>query len=419
MSSLDERFAALANTTDDSDWLDVRRRARRARLRRPVLVAAAAVLAIAVVAPAFGLQRVVIDFLAVKPAPEPVQVDFTRLGIVGPVYLGPDVVPNSARKVMDVRVNGKPRAIYAAPKRNGGFCVLFAGVTSSCRDRTPPTRHRRPRHPDDLNVYVLGTRGLFDGARVAQIIGGTLLDERVETVVADFADGTSLELPITWVSPPIDAGFYFLDIPEAHRAAGSQLVRLVARDRDGDDIARENFPLPKPGDVERPARLPDGSLTSLPRKAIVERARKVISIETTTGDEYAVWVMPTTDGGTCHVSNRQGGCPPVGWRQDVPMAGGMGGGGRPMVFEAGVTPAVAAVELRFEDGTVKRLQPANGFVLGEVTPEHYERGHRLLTTVALDASGRELQRLQHDPSFPGVYPCEKPVDIGRGLTACP
>jgi hypothetical protein len=48
-----ERFAALAETTDDSDWLDVRRRARRRRARFVVpvaLVAAAAIAAGAVAA---------------------------------------------------------------------------------------------------------------------------------------------------------------------------------------------------------------------------------------------------------------------------------------------------------------------------------------------------------------------------------
>jgi hypothetical protein len=45
---LHERFAALADLTDDSDWLDVRRRARRGRQR--VALAAVAALAAAVAA---------------------------------------------------------------------------------------------------------------------------------------------------------------------------------------------------------------------------------------------------------------------------------------------------------------------------------------------------------------------------------
>jgi hypothetical protein len=411
-----ERFGAIANASDDSDWLDVRSRARRGRLRRPLLALVAVIAAIAVVAPAFGLHRVVIDFLSAEHAPERVQVEFSQLGIMAPVYLGPDVVPNSARKVMDVRLNGKVRAVYVAPTRDDGFCVRFV-FTTSCRYRTPPTG-QRPRYGNDLKAYVFGAHGTLDGAGIAQMIAGSLLDDEVEVVSAEFADGSSLELPITWVSPPIDAGFYFLDIPEEHRREGAQLVRLVARDADGDDVARQNFPLPKPGDVERPARLPNGELVSLPRKAIVERARQVISIKTLAGDEVSIWVMPTTEGGVCHVWDRGGGCPPNGWTQDMPMAGGLSGG-RPMLFEAEVVPRVATVELRYEDGTVERLEPAGGFVLGEVTPAHYERGHRLLQAIALDALGGVLQRQTLDPNFPGVYPCDEPVDMGRGIKMCP
>jgi hypothetical protein len=51
-----ERFAALADTTNDGDWLDVRRRARRGRSRYavPALAAAAAVVAAAALAAGGG-----------------------------------------------------------------------------------------------------------------------------------------------------------------------------------------------------------------------------------------------------------------------------------------------------------------------------------------------------------------------------
>jgi hypothetical protein len=412
-----QRFDAIANTRDDADWLDVQRRARGRGVPRPLLVVAGVIAAIAVVAPAFGLHRVVIDFLSAEHAPERVQVEFSQLGIMAPVYLGPDVVPNSARKVMDVRLNGKVRPVYVAPTRDDGFCVRFV-FTSSCRYRTPPTG-QRPLYGNDLKAYVLGAHGTFDGAGVAQMIAGSLLDEDVEVVSAEFADGSSLKLSITWVSPPIDAGFYFLDIPEEHRHEGAQLVRLVARDSDGDDVARQNFPLPKPGDVERPARLPNGELVILPRKAIVERARQVISIQASTGDEVSIWVMPTTEGGVCYIWRRGRGCPPAGWKQDMPMVGGLASGGRPMLFQAQVVSRVATVELRYEDGTVERLLPVSGFVLGEVTAAHYERGHRLLAAIALDASGDVLQRQALDPAFPGVYPCDERVEIRPRIKMCP
>jgi hypothetical protein len=51
---LTERFAALADSTDDSDWLDVRRRARRAGRRWPTVAAAAVAAAAAAAAVAAG-----------------------------------------------------------------------------------------------------------------------------------------------------------------------------------------------------------------------------------------------------------------------------------------------------------------------------------------------------------------------------
>ena len=53
--TLAERFAALADTNDDSDWLDVRRRARRrGRLALPLAAALAAAFAVAAVAGSGG-----------------------------------------------------------------------------------------------------------------------------------------------------------------------------------------------------------------------------------------------------------------------------------------------------------------------------------------------------------------------------
>ena len=54
-SLLAARFAALA-TPDAGDWLDVRRRARRGRVRKAALVLAAAIAAMLVAAPALGLR---------------------------------------------------------------------------------------------------------------------------------------------------------------------------------------------------------------------------------------------------------------------------------------------------------------------------------------------------------------------------
>lgn len=183
-------------------------------------------------------------------------------------------------------------------------------------------------------------------------------------------------------------------------------------------VGRETFRLPDPKDVEVPQRLPNDELVSLPRRAITERARAIIDFEASDGSRVTPWVMPTTDGGRCHYSSRWGGCPPVGFELPTAMGGGIAGG-KPVLFEGEVRDEVVVVELLFEDGTLERVTPVEGFVVAEIGPEHYERGHRLEAAVARDEDGRVLQRQEYRTDFPGVYPCDKPVDIGKGVMSCP
>ena len=143
-------------------------------------------------------------------------------------------------------------------------------------------------------------------------------------------------------------------------------------------------------------------------------------LTTENGTHVAVWTLPTTDGGTCYVYNRGSGCPPPGYEQTEPMAASLASGSNPMLFLAQVTPVVASVELRYEDGSSERIRPTDGFVLTEVRPAHYPRGHRLALvdrlTTGTDASSSDRRSTQRST---GTYPCEKPVDIGKGVMSCP
>src|SRR6188472_3676806 len=103
-SLLATRFAALT-TPDPGDWLDVRRRARRSRVRKAALLLAAAIAAMLVAAPALGLRpRVIVGWLGAEPAPHDTQVEFDQLvgGAGGPLQFDPQVIPNAARKVTTV-----------------------------------------------------------------------------------------------------------------------------------------------------------------------------------------------------------------------------------------------------------------------------------------------------------------------------
>src|SRR5688572_16433619 len=87
---LAERFTALINPFDDSDWLDVRQRARRAP-RRWLLLPIAAAVAVIVVGSAFALYRQLVDFVSAEPAPDRVVVQFGQMDARGSIGFGPRI----------------------------------------------------------------------------------------------------------------------------------------------------------------------------------------------------------------------------------------------------------------------------------------------------------------------------------------
>lgn len=414
-----------------TDWEDVLRRAgtdgSRHRLRplplrrewpprrRTAVIAIAAALVIAIAAPAFGLHQVVIDWVEAEPAPERVQIRFDQLGVAAPLGMDPEVIPGSARKVIQRRIGGRLRTLWVAPTRKGGFCAEWTGLFSGCV-ANPGRLVARPARPGDLNAALLGVTWWPDEHGVLQQLGGHLHARATERLTVEFADGESAQIDVVWVSPPIDAGFYVYEVPQEHRRIGHQVTAIVATDAEGDVLARQVFELTPPEEIMRRHRLPDGQLADLPAKAIVERARRIIDFKAQNGGRVTLWVVPARDGGRCYVHNRFGGC--TGHELDVPMAAGVLGGPT-VLFSGPVRDDVALVELRYEDGAVERLRPVEGFVLHEIDPRHYERGHRLELVIARDARGRALHRHVSRTDHPGVYPCSEPVDIGRGVMACP
>lgn len=412
---IEERFAGLTFPADGADWDDVVRRARRAGRKRIVGVAAVALAAVAVATPALGLQRVVIEWFEAEPAPERVQLDFAQLGVGAPEGMDPGVVPGSARRVTAIHHEGKTHVLWVAPTQAGGFCFSWTGLHGGCvKDRVEPAV---PVRSGDLHPFLLGASSSPDEKGIVQWVSGHLLATAAERLVAEYADGARAEIPLFWVSPPIDAGFYLYSIPPAHRSLGSHVTALVAEGPDGAVLARQTFRLTPRG--ERPVlrRLPDGTVVRLQERAIVEQARRLIDFRAANGSRQTLWVMPASDGGTCVASKRWSGCFP----KDVappPLATALAGG-ETVLLQGRVGSEVAVIEVRYEDGNVERIEPVEGFVLHEIPPRHYAPGHRLELEIAYDRDGNELARKTWRPNSPGLYPCDEPVDQGYGVKMCP
>jgi hypothetical protein len=382
-----------------ADAIAATQSARRLRPagRRRVALAVAAALAIVVAAPALGLHRTLVSFFESEPAPERTQIEFARMGIAAPVGLGPNVIHEETRRVLERELDGKLRSLYVAPTRSGGFCWLWEGRMGSCGRTRPEQR-------------ALGVTWQ-ESASGPTLIAGHVLDPAIERLELRYEDGGQIEIPIVWVSPPIDAGFYAYEVAPETLSEGRRATFLVALDGDGDDVARHEFRYQDP----RWESGPDG----LPKIADRSQLRTLFDFRARNGAQWQLRVAPAPGDKLCYAYNAGGGCRSPKFPGSL-LNLGVQGGSTSVFICCETGSRTASVELGFEDGDRIRLETVEGFLLYEVPPEHYPLGYRLDELVSFDATGRELERRRIEPSR-GVYPCAKgdELDLGFELTICP
>jgi hypothetical protein len=392
---LTERFAALVDPVDDSDWQEVTRRARRG-LRQPwIALPLAATLAAVLVGSAVGLYGRVVDFFEAEPAPERVVVHFGQMTARAKIDMGPRVDAREARKVTEATIRGERRALYVAPTPDGGFCWLWEKMAGSCG--------RTLGIFGPVNAPSLESPG-HDGA--ARILGHVLNPAIVRLEVV-LADGDHLDVPIVWVSKPIDAGFFIYEAPSDR----NPIVSLLGLDMDGRELYRQDMPKTDP----RWEPGPDG----LPRIADRTRKRTLFHFRDHRGQPWALVVAPAPEEKTCWAYARGAGCvspkfPAIIGAMNVQS-------GESVNLCCAVADGVATVELRCQDGDRNKLTPVDGFLLYIIPPEHYPLGHRLERIVWRDESGNEVAQRTFKPDQPGLYPCEKSeeLDLGYGQKVCP
>jgi hypothetical protein len=431
------RFDAVAPPIDDRDWNDVLlrlgnarpvwfppvgRNARPRRAPRSVLLAAAVTaLAAVATAVAFGWPQTFVDFLTSPKAPPKVKNFFGSFNVGAPPGMNPQAIPGQARKIMTARFDAssirgdhpKLHTLYVAPRKGGGFCFLWTNADGGCSPAKNPSTKAALRAMGPLRLSWFAND-------FPLVVDGVVRADATTTIQARFADGTKVTVPVTWVSAPINAGFFVYSVPGAHRNRTDALRSVVALDANGKVVGRQSFPLTKPLDEDVPQTLPDGTKLSLPRRAEAAKAREIISFRSTNRHPIYLWVMPRRGGGNCFFYNRGQGCTAPRFEAQLPaFQGGMSGGSDPILFFGQAKPGVSVVELRYQDGTSERLTPIDGFVLHEITPAHYRRGTRLVAALAFGRSGKRLVTDRYRPNAPGVYPCKKPIDRGYGVKMCP
>jgi hypothetical protein len=392
------RFDAVANETDDGGWNDVLARARSearvARTRLPMrlaLAGAVALVALAACAVAFGWPGTVVDFFKARPAPESVRAFFRDHKTALPQGLNPDTRLGEPREVMTATfdANNLPaknptlHTLYVAPRQAGGFCYLWTDYGGGCADVEDAAAAKTDPAARPLGVGWLANN--YAGFAEGWVRGD------VKTVEARFADGTDVTLPVTWVSAPIDAGFFAYVVPSAHQTVTDALSSVLALDASGNVVGRDEIGVTKPLDVDVLQTLPNGTKYSLPRRAQAGRAREVVDVHTGNGSRIYLWVMPRTGGGSCYLFGTGAGggegCISPSWLPREPAVnGGVYGNGT--FYFAQVKPDVAAVELRFRNGRTERLRPVDAVVGAALEPGKA----KLVSAIGLDRHGHVVGR---------------------------
>jgi hypothetical protein len=233
---LAERIAAVADRTDDSDWLDVRRRIQMTKPRRNrTTVGAVAIAALVLAGAALGLGYQFLDLSVGDPAPPEVQRIFDRWEQhrlaaakemrrrVGANRLA-DLYVGRARLAGRLRArNGRQVLFWTAPTTWGWcYAIQYVHFRNPARYFMQGGCGRGPAFAFDSHSFVGGR--LYAGR----------VGPRVSTLEVRIGTGPLRRLPPRRI--PLRNGFYLFDAPEGI------LARIVGRDARGRTLfVREDF----------------------------------------------------------------------------------------------------------------------------------------------------------------------------------
>jgi hypothetical protein len=350
------RFAALSDPHDDSDWLDVVRRAgaERRRSRAWLAVPLAAALVALLAGSAFAYYADIVHFGSAEKAPPETLHFFEVLSVaVPPRFEDPQVVLSEARRFDVPTVHGR-RAVrlFLAPARTGGFCTSWGAPVNvgGCQ-------------PADSGP--LGVKEVFSAGRDAWI-ALSVNSQYVASVQVRFDDGAAVELPITWISPPIDRGFAVYEFTRDER---ERREAVVALDDDGQIVTQYRFGAPP--------------TTGPPADAVFDERTAAVEVASRSGPAV-MWLAPTRYETECAwleiEEHHDGLCTmPLAIRSTPQTA---------LVFGR-VGDDDAIVDLRYADGDTDEVHAEDGIYLYEIPEEHLEPATAL---TSMTVRGADLEK---------------------------
>jgi hypothetical protein len=182
----------------------------------------------------------IVDFFSAEPAPEPIRLDFAKMGARADLIMGPGHETHEAREVVKFPVDGKLRPLWLAPMENGGFCYRWH-TFGSCG--------RMPHQGDAVKLGLGGQEGPYG----QNWIVGHVTDPAIQRLELEYADGARIELRYVWVSSPIDAGFTAFQVLQERQREGRHAVAVIGFDANARKSSAARFPA-RPTRAGRPER---------------------------------------------------------------------------------------------------------------------------------------------------------------------
>src|SRR5215213_4686285 len=166
-----------------------------------VLVALLALTFVLLAAVAYALGYPLIDFSSAPHAEQPVVREFSSLSLGAPPGMDPRVIARETRLVGKI----EGHTLWVAPtKRSGGFCYEWSEASGGC---------------EALGTVPLGVTwatGLVAPSSQPSIVvvEGFARARWADEVEIELDDHSTVHPQQIWISPPIDAGFYYFRAPQ-------------------------------------------------------------------------------------------------------------------------------------------------------------------------------------------------------------
>jgi hypothetical protein len=247
---------------------------RAASRRRRVLVLVGLLLLgfVLIVATAYALGYRLIDFSSAPPAAPRVVERFSSLSIGAPQGMDPRVNADETRLVGEIGGH----KLWVAPTKAGGLCYEWSGRGGGCD--APGTV------PLGVFGFQTGSWGghgapLSEPPIAFQAVGGFARWRWVDAVEIKLDDGSTIRPQLIWISPPIDAGFFYFDAPRG------RIVASVLGLKNGEAVVGGQ--MPRIGARQEPHPY-----------AELSKRQRLAAIETLEGTA-ALWSAPTKAGLLC------------------------------------------------------------------------------------------------------------------------